>query len=163
MLLLLLSSALCSAQGATALQTNPVIVFTPNVGPPTTTITVGGGGFDPYAAVDIYFDMTDLATAVTNGAGGFGASPFTGISIQVPRSAVPGNHWITVIERQRVRFAQKQFLVRTDWPVWHYDSGRTGANPYENVLSPANVGSLSLNRMYELDANPQPVVAGGIV
>ena len=42
----------------------PNVYVTPTVGPPTTTVFVSGNGFDPFAAVDIYFDTTDLLEAV---------------------------------------------------------------------------------------------------
>src|SRR5438552_12827932 len=34
-------------------------------------------------------------------------------------------------------------LVRTDWPQYKFDPQRDGYNPYENVLSPANVSQLT--------------------
>jgi hypothetical protein len=48
------------------------------------------GGFRASTAVDIYFDTTDMALAITSGTGAF-----SGIGIQVPASAVPGTHWVT--------------------------------------------------------------------
>ncbi|MGA2906050.1 MAG: PQQ-binding-like beta-propeller repeat protein [Candidatus Korobacteraceae bacterium] len=160
--LVLMTCVLCSGMdNATAPQTTPTIVTNPTVGPPTTSVTVAGSGFDPYAAVDIYFDKTDMALVTTNGSGGFaGGSVQLGTAIQVPASAVPGTHWITAVERHNFKAAQKPFLVRTDWAEWQHDSTRAGANPYENVLSPTTVGSLNLYRVYELWANPQPVVVG---
>ena len=34
------------------------------------------------------------------------------------------------------------FWVRTNWAKFHFDNGNSGFNPYENVLSPANVAGL---------------------
>jgi len=167
LLLLLLSACLlCSTvvRAEETLPTAPAVIITPTVGPPTTNVLVSGTGFDPNVAIDIYFDKTDLAVATTNGAGAFGGgSVFGGIPLQVPASALPGTHWITARERYRIKAAQKPFLVRTDWAEWHYDLTRTGANPYENVLSPATVGNLNLRRIYPLASNPLPVLVGGVL
>ncbi len=161
--LILMTCGLCSGiDNAPMPQTNPAIIINPAVGPPTTTVSVSGSGFDPYAAVDIYFDLTDLVSVTTNGSGAFGGSLFGGVAIQVPASAVPGTHWITAVERYGIRAAQKSFLVNTDWAEWHYDPGRTGANPYENVLSPATVGNLDLHWSYPIPAASPPAVFGGI-
>ena len=104
--------------------------ITPTVGPPTTNVLVSGTGFDPYAAVDIYFDLTDLALAVTNGAGAFGGNCATcGIAIQVPAYAVPGTHWITAVERYGQKAAQKSFLVRTDWAQFRFKPRPQGHEP----------------------------------
>jgi outer membrane protein assembly factor BamB len=167
LLLLLLSACLLCSTVVKAEEiptTTPAITINPTVGPPTTNMLVSGTGFDPNVAVDIYFDKTDLALATTNGAGAFGrGSVFGGIALQVPASALPGTHWITARERYRIKAAQKPFLVRTDWAEWHYDPTRTGANPYENVLSPATVGNLNLRRIYPLASNPLPVLVGGVL
>ena len=76
----------------TALGATLSVTATPDIGPPTGTIQVSGSGFPATAAVDIYFDTTDLALAVTNASGAF-----SGISLQVPGAAVPGTHWISAV------------------------------------------------------------------
>ena len=123
-LLLLLTACLLCSTVARAEETptpGPTVTINPTVGPPTTNVLVAGFGFDPYAAVDIYFDLTDLALAVTNGAGGFGGGSLQGgIAIQVPASALPGTHWITAVERYGIKAAQKPFLVRTDWAQFRF-------------------------------------------
>jgi len=73
----LLLSIACIAQ--------PTIALSVATGPPTTKLLVSGSGFDPYSAVDIYFDTKDEALAVTDGNGAFGK-----IGITVPGSAKPG-------------------------------------------------------------------------
>jgi len=165
--LVLMTCVLCSGMdNAPMPQTNPAIIINPTVGPPTTSVMVAGSGFDPYAAVDIYFDVTDLALVTTNGAGAFGGSLFGGIPIQVPASALPGNHWITAVERYRIKAAQKPFLVRTDWAQFHFSPDHKGVNPYENVLSPQTAGGLGLDWSYStpnLYLLNSPVVANGLV
>jgi outer membrane protein assembly factor BamB len=169
LLLLLLTACLFCSTVATAeetLATAPAVTITPTVGPPTTNVLVWGTGFDPYVAVDIYFDTTDLALATTNGQGTFGGGSIRGgIAIQVPASAVPGTHWVTAVERYGQKAAQKSFLVRTDWAQFRFEPRHRGMNPYENVLSPATVGSMDLHWNYRIGAQSlsSPAVANGVV
>ncbi len=72
--LLLASCLLCGGTETAA----PALTITPALGPPTTSMAISGSGFDPYAAVDIYFDAAELAVATTNGAGVFGAASVNG-------------------------------------------------------------------------------------
>ncbi len=168
-LLLLLTACLLCSTAARAEETPtiaPTVIINPTVGPPTTKVLVSGSGFDPYAAVDIYFDLTDLALATTNGAGAFGGGSLQGgIAVPVPKDAVPGTHWITAVERYTVKAAQKSFLVRTDWAQFHFEPQHRGLNPYENVLSPATVGNMDLHWSYltENSVFSSPAVANGVV
>jgi hypothetical protein len=118
----------------------PRVKLSPRTGPPTSTVRVSGSGFAAYRAVDIYFGTTDEALAATNGNGAF-----SGIRIRVPASAVPGRHYITAVQRHSGRAAQARFLVNTNWAQDRYSAGRSGLNPYENVLSPSNVSGLGLD------------------
>ena len=63
------------------------ITVSPLSNPPNTTIFVSGSGFSAGADVDIYFDTTDLALAVTDDTGSFSQ-----IALHVPASALPGAH-----------------------------------------------------------------------
>jgi putative pyrroloquinoline-quinone-binding quinoprotein len=169
LLLLLTAGSLCSpAAAADKTPTNsPAVTITPTFGPPTTQVMVSGFGFDPYATVDIYFDAADLAQTTTDAAGAFGGggSFHGGIPVQTPASAVPGNHWITALERSGQKLARKSFLVRTDWVQFHFGPDHTGLNPYENVLSPATVGGLTLLWSYQTGGlvTSSPAVANGVV
>ena len=168
LLFLTATSALCGQPRAANPVNTPTITISPTVGPPTTTVLVSGSGFDPYAQVDIYFDASDLATATTTGAGGFGGgSSRSGIPLQVPISARPGAHWIVVIERSGHKMARKSFLVSTDWAQFQFSPDHKGVNPYENVLSPATVGNLAQYWSYQdgsgLELVAPPSVAGGMV
>jgi hypothetical protein len=64
-------------------------------------VLVSGTGFTVFAAIDIYFDTTDVALAIANGSG-----PFSNIAIQVPASALPGTHWVSAVMRYDGRGAQ---------------------------------------------------------
>jgi outer membrane protein assembly factor BamB len=170
MLLLLLTAGLFCSAAARADQTPttaPAMTITPTVGPPTTKVLVSGFGFDPYATVDIYFDITDLAQATTNAAGAFGGggSLQGGIAVQAPASAVPGTHWIMALERSGQKLARKPFLVRTDWAQFHFGPDHNGWNHYENVLSASTVGGLGLRWSYQTGSGvtSSPAVENGEV
>ncbi len=149
---------------------SPQLYELPAVGPPTTFVNLQGVHFDPLTAIDIYFDSTQLASTTTDKNGSFGngvisATGPTFTRLQVPSTALPGQHTITAKERVGQLSAQQSFLVRTDWPQFHFDLSNTGFNPYENVLSPDTVGNLALDWKY---ANQGiiwylPAVVNGVV
>jgi outer membrane protein assembly factor BamB len=143
--LLLLSSALAA----------PSITLSKKVGPPTTEILVSGSGFAANVGVDIYFDTKDEALVVTNNEG-----EFHNAAAYAPRSAFPGEHWVTALERNNDKGDQEPFVVFTDWPQYHFDAARTGSNPYENVLNKHTVGGLQLR--WESDGQ-WPAVSNGRV
>jgi len=116
----------------------PALTLSISTGPPTTKLLASGNGYDPYSAVDIYFDTKDEALAVTDGSGSFGQ-----IGITVPGSAKPGGHWVTGVERYTGLAGQSRFLVNTNWAEFHFSPDLDGLNPYENVLSPSNVSRLA--------------------
>jgi len=89
---------------------------------------VSGHGFEPNVGVDIFFDTSDKALVVTNGKGAFHDA-----RIYAPRSARPGEHWVTALERNNDKGAQKPFLVQTNWSQFQFDAGGTRLNPNENV------------------------------
>jgi outer membrane protein assembly factor BamB len=118
-------------------------------GPPTTNLLVSGGGFPASTAVDIYFDTTDVALAVTSAMGAF-----SGIALKVPAAAVPGTHWVTGVARGTSgKAAQASFLVQTNWAQFQYSNLHKGVNPFENVLSPTTVGSIDLDWSYATGAS----------
>jgi outer membrane protein assembly factor BamB len=117
----------------------PSITLSKKSGPPTSKILVSGIGFEPNVGVDILFDTKDKALVITDGKG-----EFHGARIYAPRSARPGEHWITALERNNDKGAQQPFLVFTDWPQVGFDPSKSGFNPYENVLDNSTVRSLNL-------------------
>jgi hypothetical protein len=72
----------------------PSITLSKKSGPPTSKILVSGRGFKSHAGVDIFFDTKDKALVVTNGKG-----EFHDAKIHAPRSAHPGEHRVTALER----------------------------------------------------------------
>src|SRR5690348_13577841 len=124
----------------------PTVTLSQSNGPPTTKLLVSGSGYDPYSAVDIYFDTKDLALAVTDGNGAFGK-----IGITVPGSAKPGGHWVSGVERYTGLAGQSRFLVETNWPQFHFSPSHSGSNPYENVLNRRNVPKMSLRWKYKTE------------
>jgi len=91
----------------------PAVSLSQPEGPPTTSVSVSGSGFDAYTAVDIYFDTTDQALTTTDGSGSF-----SGIGIRVPTKALLGPHWVSAVERSNHRwqylcdqFQQRYFVV----------------------------------------------------
>lgn len=131
LLAFLLSSGIASAA--------PSITLSKKSGPPTSRILVSGHGFEANVGVDIYFDTKDKALIVTDAKG-----EFHDAAINAPRSAHPGEHWVTALERNNDKGAQKPFLVRTNWNQFHFSPDLDGLNPYENVLSPRTASRLGL-------------------
>ena len=120
-------------------KTSASISLSKNAYPPTSLLEVSGSGFGSNEDVDIYFDTTDLALAQSDASGSF-----SGIVIEVPASAVPGTHYVSVVGRSSGQQAQAPFLVSTNWNQFGFSPWHQGDNPYENVLSPSNVGQLQL-------------------
>ena len=137
----------------------PRIALSKKSGPPTSRILVSGRGFEPNAGVDIYFDTKDEVLAITDGKGGFNDA-----KAYAPRSARPGQHWVTALERNNDKGAQKRFLVRTNWSQFHFTPAHDGLNAYENVLNPDSAGDLQLKWSFKTggDVSP-PVVVNGVV
>ncbi|MFZ0705003.1 MAG: PQQ-binding-like beta-propeller repeat protein [Candidatus Korobacteraceae bacterium] len=138
-------------------------------GPPKTDVRLQGSGFDPLTAIDIYFDSTVLASTTTDAGGAFGSGviSLSGpalTNLQVPADTAPGEHTITAQERLGQKSAQKSFLVTTDWTKFGYDLQHTATNPYENILSTATVGSLTLRWSYDTPGGiffSSPAIANG--
>ena len=129
----------CLLLGGTA-SAAPSITLSKEFGPPTSKILVSGSGFEPNVGIDIYFDVKDEALVVTNGEGEFDHA-----RIHAPRSARPGQHWVTAVERNNDKAAQEPFLVQTDWPQFRFLPNHEGANQYENVLN-QETDSMGRNR-----------------
>jgi outer membrane protein assembly factor BamB len=126
----------------------------------TSKLLVSGSGFKPYAAIDIYFDTKDEAKAIANGSGSFSK-----VAIQTPKSALPGKHWVSAVQRSGQIGAQAPFLVNTNWSQYGFTSDGRRTNPYENVLNPSTVGGLDLLWSYTTGGAVQssPSVADGVV
>jgi glucose dehydrogenase len=139
----------------------PSIALSKKSGPPTSGILVSGTGFEPNVGVDIYFDTKNEALVVTNGKGEFDKA-----GIHAPRSARPGQHWVSALERNNDKGAQEPFLVQTDWSQFGFTPNGGRLNNYENVLNPGNVGTLELKWTYVTGGGfvqSSPAVENGIV
>jgi outer membrane protein assembly factor BamB len=135
------------------------IRLSPDVGPPTRPITVRGREFGASERVRLDLDGSFLAAAVTDPTGAFSRR------IRIPAEAVPGPHLVGATGRSSGKHAAAEFLVRTDWRRFHFDSANTGHNPFENVLNTSNVASLEVKWTVDTSAGaaPTPVVWGGRV
>jgi outer membrane protein assembly factor BamB len=139
----------------------PTIALSKKIGPPTSKILVSGTGFEPNVGVDIFFDTKDETLVVTNGKG-----EFRDAAAYAPKSALPGEHWVTALERNNDKGDQEPFVVNTDWARWHFDTNNQGLNPYENVLNTTTVGTLDLDWSYDTTSGimtTQATVAEGLV
>jgi outer membrane protein assembly factor BamB len=138
----------------------PAVKLSVKTGPPTINLQISGSGFPAFAAIDIYFDTTDLALAAASSTGSF-----SGIEIQVPASALPGTNWVTGVARVSGEAAQATFDVQTNWPQFHIGPAHSGHNVYENVLSTTTVGSLDLLWSYTTGSAviSSPAVVNGVV
>src|SRR5438132_6305176 len=80
------------------------------------------------------------------------------------RSALPGAHPIIATGESSGLQAQGSFTVRTDWTKYQFDLANTGLNPYENVLSPASFGGLTLAwsapTVGDVESSHNPLLAG---
>jgi outer membrane protein assembly factor BamB len=137
----------------------PSITLSKKTGPPTSKILVSGTGFEPNVGVDIFFDTKDEALVVTDGKGEFHKA-----EIHAPRSAFPGKHWVTTLERNNHRGDQEPFVVNTNWGQYRFTPGHDGTNPYENVLKPTNAAMLAprwVDKYGQVGATP--AVVNGVI
>jgi outer membrane protein assembly factor BamB len=132
---------LCAVSALFLFAATPVfalaITLTPTFDHPGAKIAVSGSGFGAYAVIDIYFDTTDELVVTANANGSFLRRKF-----QVPADASPGQHWVTAVERNDGKGAQRPFLVSASWAERGYDSRGRRSNPYETVLTTKNVDRL---------------------
>jgi hypothetical protein len=113
------------------------IALSPNVGSPTHKVIVKGTGFGKGEAVVVEFGSTTVASDPSSSTGSFSAS------FRVPRSARPGHHRVTATGKASGRSADASFLVRTNWPKYHFGRRNRGFNPVENVIGPGNVSRIT--------------------
>lgn len=135
------------------------IKLSPGVGPPTSVTTMRGRGFGASERVRIDLDGLFLAAARTDPAGDFFRR------LRIPAEAAPGPHLMSATGRDSGEHATAEFLVRTNWRRFHFDSANTGLNPFENVLNTGNVSTLEVkwSAATSPGAAPTPVVWGGMV
>jgi outer membrane protein assembly factor BamB len=135
------------------------LTLTPDVAPPTTSVTVSGNGFAVGERVALRFDQTNLGGAVANGSGTFSKN------VTIPASAKPGDHVVRAVGTTSHEHANAPFTVRTDWTHFRFDENHTGFNPYENVLNANNVRQASLHWQQVLGQivdTSSPTIANGV-
>jgi outer membrane protein assembly factor BamB len=122
-------------------QTNAAsITLTPPSGPAGSTTTVAGQGFGSNEIVILGFDVIAVGSAMTDATGAFSKA------IQVPKGARTGAHQVFARGQVSKLFASATFTVTlVDWPTFRFEPAHSGFNPYENILNPNNVASLSLS------------------
>jgi outer membrane protein assembly factor BamB len=130
-------------------------------GPPTTTVTIRGIGFGSSETVTATFDTsTTLGTTTTSSTESFS------LGITIPSTALPGQHSIQVTGQSSGLTGSRSFLVNTNWRQFGYDQTHSRTNPYENVLSPANVSQLTLDWNYTTQSDileSSPAVVNWVV
>ena len=130
-----LSSLLFTAVAAAA----PAVTLSQAAGPPTATVKVSGTGFGAFAAVDVYFDQTNMCLTFANALGN------ANCEIKVPKTAQPQTHWFSILQRSNSSGAQKSFIVRADWAQFHGNDARhNGYNRFENTIGKDNAVNLDI-------------------
>ena len=145
--------------GSVSAMAAPSVALAPSGGHPKATTQVSGSGFGANKAVDVYWDTSDKLLIITDGSGAFPNTP-----LQVPPDALPGQHWVTAVERDNGNGAQKTFTVRTNWATFGFGAQNRHYNPYENVVSTSNADQLDTLWSVPLgNVQDAPAVSSGIV
>lgn len=134
------------------------LTLSASAGPPMMTIQLIGSGFEATESVSLTFDTTPLGTTISSASGTFS------VSEKISHSALLGTHSLQAIGETSRRSAQASFLVQANWTVDGFNAQRTHANPFENVLSRANVSHLVLNWQHQTQnaLETSPVIVNGI-
>jgi eukaryotic-like serine/threonine-protein kinase len=119
------------------------VTLSPGSGSPTTFTYISGRGFSPNARIDFYFDTLHKAFTKADRAGAF-----FNIGIEIPKSAAPGEHWVSAVQDSTSTGAQAAFDVNTNWLTFGFNAGGARWNPYEYALNAGNVHNLSLQWVY---------------
>jgi len=120
---------------------------------------VRGSGFGSSETVDFTVDTQPVGSVTADPTGAFTAR------FRVPRLATPGTYTVTATGETSGLTASASFLVRTDWPKFHFDLANSGRNPFENVLSTANVGTMGAQWNFPTGGavSSSPAVAQGVL
>lgn len=138
----------------------PGVALSAATGEPRSVLQISGAGFRPGTAVDIYFDTIDEALAITTSKG------LIAMQLQVPASAQPGTHWVSLVARGSFVAAQTAFVVDTNWLMMGFSLPGRSYNVFENTVGISNVSSLTdaWSKPSGGFANPSPfVVSNGNV
>lgn len=116
---------------------DPALTASPDLVTPGATVTVSGVGFAPFERVDVYFDTTDVGFAGSDSAGSFGP-----VEVTVPAAAGSAVHYLSAEGHHSGLFAQTTIVVTVNWPMAGFSPAGRRANPYETVITTANVARL---------------------
>ncbi len=130
------TTALGTGSSKTNFTVTPGAQLSATMGSPLSVLQISAAGFRPSTAVDVYFDTTDQALAITTAKG------LVATQIQVPASAQPGTHWVSLVARGTNIAAQAAFKVNTNWPMAGITPQGRNTNAYENTIGTANVSQL---------------------
>jgi outer membrane protein assembly factor BamB len=108
-------------------------------GPPTSNVNMNGSGFKSGEMITLMFDTTQIGQTIANRKGAFSSK------ITIPGTALPGNHAVQATGKSSHLSALSTFLVQTNWTMFGFAQNHSHFNPYENVLSLANVSGLTLD------------------
>jgi outer membrane protein assembly factor BamB len=128
------------------------VAVSPKLGPPTSEVLVSGSGFAANVLIDIYFDSVYQNSVYASSSGSFSK-----VAIQVPASAVPGEHWVSAAAASSNTGTQTAFKVNTNWPELGFIPAGGRNNFYENVLNPTTVANLVLKWNYNIGNFPNDV------
>ncbi len=122
--------------GPDAVQARASLAVTPDIGAPTTPVTIDGAGFKKGETVDVAFDSIPLASVPTGRTGAFT------VDAAVPAVQTPGAHSLKATGQTSGRAATARFRVSAAWSQFGFDAAHTGFNPYEVLLGPSNANLL---------------------
>jgi len=114
-----LLAALLPPTAGAASPATPVIRLTPAAGPPTSTTTLWGKGFQPLETVAIAFDDHPRGATTAHAGGQVSAN------VSIPGSALPGEDAVSATGGSSGSSAWARFTVRTDWSMFHYSADHT--------------------------------------
>jgi uncharacterized protein YjbI with pentapeptide repeats/outer membrane protein assembly factor BamB len=115
----------------------PQLSINARVGGPGSTFQLSGSGYRPDEKLSIKVGTRYRSSVRTSRAGRVGP-----VTISVPGSARPGLVAVTAAASARGQSASAWFTVQVNWSQQGFDPGMTGDDNTENVITPANAGTL---------------------
>lgn len=146
--------------------TQPLTILDPAY--PDDTVRVVGFGYTTGETVTLYFDGQQVGTTTAVQAVGIAGSTEGRISapITIPDAATVGSHTISAVGQTSGATLQGSVNVQANWRQIGFSSAGGRYNLNETAISPANVGTLTLDwkwtaaSMYALNGNSPSIVRG---
>ncbi len=140
------------------------LAASPSTSAPGTPITLVGTGFTANEVVNFSWDSAfhlPLASAIADANGNVSAS------LTFPASATPGSHTVFAVGQASGTSFTTPVTVETEWTDFGFGLTHLRNNPFENSVSPANVGNLHLKWSAPIGSQPEgapsPVYYNGTV